>query len=541
MSGKILDGRYELLEPLGSGGMARVFRGRDLQLQRSVAIKLLPEDRADDEHLRARLTREAQAMARLNHPHVVQVYGSASPTSPTPYLVTELVVGTDLADALLENGSMPWELALWIVERCLSGLAAIHATHVIHRDIKPSNILITRDGAPKIADLGVAKLNDRTGITAIGARPGTLAYMPPEAYEFAKPTPQLDLYAMGCVLYELIAGVPPYEAEGTTALVGMIRKGARQKLSNRIPDASPGVCAIVERAMALDPKDRFASAEEMRAACRALLEPALATDLAHVAKGWVEDPSERDWIDELRDRAAKFAKSAPTADVPAAPVAEPSRAPETRAKPVQPPIYAGWQGLVAAFIAAVLAAGWISSPDDKPPVPPAPRSVPAPAPAASIAKPAVDVAAQTESARELLFSGSYAAAEAKLQPVLAAAPDDIEALQLMASIRLAAQEPARALESIQRASALDPKNLEVLDLFVEIELARHDYAHAEELARALVKAKPKHVGYLTKLATVLCSAGKGGEAATVVQRALALKPGLEQLKELRDILDQPCK
>src|SRR5881397_2919387 len=140
-SGRTLAGRFQLMEPLGTGGMAVVHRGVDLRLNRNVAVKLMLGEHAREPELRKRFDREARAMARLRHPHIVEVFELGQDLDGTPFIVSELVNGVDLATALERLGPLPWELALWIVERCLEGLAELHDCGIVHRDLKPSNIL----------------------------------------------------------------------------------------------------------------------------------------------------------------------------------------------------------------------------------------------------------------------------------------------------------------------------------------------------------------------------------------------------------------
>ena len=204
-------GRYEIVSILGSGAMGEVYKARDPRLSRDVAIKILPPSVASDHQWRERFEREARAIAALSHPHVLAVFDVGS--DDVPYLVTELLEGETLR-AVLERGAISLPRALEIARQFLSGLAAAHARGIVHRDLKPENLFVTREGAVKILDFGLAKATPLVGdaadttanATAVGLVLGTVGYMAPEQARGQSADTRADIFAAGAILYELVSG-----------------------------------------------------------------------------------------------------------------------------------------------------------------------------------------------------------------------------------------------------------------------------------------------------------------------------------------------
>jgi serine/threonine-protein kinase len=266
MAGQILAGRYELGERLGVGGMSTVVRAFDDRLERDVAIKLLAEHLADDDQFVARFRREALAVARLVHPNIVQVFdfGLDEPTH-RQYIVMELVRGQSGAEILREEGVLEVRDALSIVAQACRGLAYAHRNDVVHRDVKPGNLLRGEDGVVKLADFGIAKaFSDESSITQVGSVLGTAAYLAPEQAAGEQAGPAADLYALGVVAYQLLSGRLPYEAQSLTELALKQQREVPPRLDELNPDVSPQLAMAVDRALALDPRQRPASAEDMR-------------------------------------------------------------------------------------------------------------------------------------------------------------------------------------------------------------------------------------------------------------------------------------
>ncbi|MET9571508.1 protein kinase [Streptomyces virginiae] len=269
--GVVGDGRYRLTHRLGRGGMAEVFAAEDVRLGRTVAVKLLRADLAEDPVSKARFTREAQSVAGLNHHAVVAVYDSGEDRvgpNTVPYIVMELVEGRTIRDLLLSAEAPGPEQALIIVSGVLEALAYSHQHGIVHRDIKPANVIITDAGAVKVMDFGIARAlhGGQATMTQTGMVMGTPQYLSPEQALGKAVDHRSDLYATGCLLYELLALRPPFTGETPLSVVYQHVQDAPVPPSqlpegHHIPQELDG---LVMRSLAKDPDDRFQSAEEMR-------------------------------------------------------------------------------------------------------------------------------------------------------------------------------------------------------------------------------------------------------------------------------------
>ncbi|MFD5102594.1 protein kinase domain-containing protein [Streptomyces albidochromogenes] len=269
MGGLVGDGRYRLTHRLGRGGMAEVFAAEDVRLGRTVAVKLLRSDLAEDPTSKARFTREAQSVAGLNHHAVVAVYDSGEDQvggSVVPYIVMELVEGRTIRE-LLQNAEAPGpEQALIIVSGVLEALAYSHQHGIVHRDIKPANVIITHSGAVKVMDFGIARAlhGAQSTMTQTGMVMGTPQYLSPEQALGKAVDHRSDLYATGCLLYELLALRPPFTGETPLSVVYQHVQDIPVPPSEMSDVAPPELDGLVMRSLAKDPDDRFQSAEEMR-------------------------------------------------------------------------------------------------------------------------------------------------------------------------------------------------------------------------------------------------------------------------------------
>ncbi len=266
MAGQVLANRYELGERLGVGGMSTVVRAFDERLERDVAVKLLAEHLADDSQFVARFRREALSVARLVHPNIVQVFDfGLDEGTHRQYIVMELVRGQSGAEILRDEGSLDVRDALSIVVQALRGLEYAHRNGVVHRDVKPGNLLRGEDGVVKLADFGIAKaFSDESSITQVGSVLGTAAYLAPEQAAGEQAGPAADLYAIGVVAYQLLSGRLPYEAQSLTELALKQQREMPPRLDDLNPEVSPQLALAVDRALALDPRQRPASADELR-------------------------------------------------------------------------------------------------------------------------------------------------------------------------------------------------------------------------------------------------------------------------------------
>jgi serine/threonine protein kinase len=257
-------GRYRLERSLGNGGMGEVFVATDTVLARRVALKRLSPALTDDEPARARFFREARALARINAPNVVAVFDAGG--DGDPYLVMELIEGTTLRDEM-RAGRLAPERATAIAAGVAAGLAAAHAQGVIHRDVKPSNIFLTASGEPKVGDFGIARIErgDMT-LTMTGQAFGSPAYVAPEQATGGHVDARADLYSLGCVLYEMVAGRRPFDGGDAVSLTYQHVHTKPVPLDSVDARVAPELASLVEALLAKDPEDRPRSADDVRRA-----------------------------------------------------------------------------------------------------------------------------------------------------------------------------------------------------------------------------------------------------------------------------------
>ena len=268
----LLADRYKLGDRLGRGGMAEVRRGFDLRLERTVAVKCLKVELAADPSFQERFRREAHAAASLNHPGIAAVYDTGQQVDETtgvsvPFLVMELVDGPTLRDVLREEGSLPADRALELTRVVLGGLGHSHAAGIVHRDIKPSNIMLTPKGEAKVMDFGIARAAAETtsDLTGTSTVIGTAHYLSPEQARGERVDQRSDLYSTGCLLYELLLGRPPFMGDSSVSVAYQHVREMAVPPSEVDPRLSSDIDAVIARALAKDPADRYQSAEEMAA------------------------------------------------------------------------------------------------------------------------------------------------------------------------------------------------------------------------------------------------------------------------------------
>jgi serine/threonine-protein kinase len=301
--------KYEVIEEIGHGGMATVYRARDKRLAREVAIKVIHPHLRDSREVVTRFNTEAKAVAKLRHPNIVEVFDVSEPGEAEQYLVVELVRGTTLRKLLQQQRTMPSEIAAAIALELLGALAHANASGVVHRDIKPENVLIEHRAPPSVAgeratpapsgdrtvikltDFGIAKLLDAQGVTSTGQVLGSPAHMAPEQIEGGEVDARADVFGMGVLLYESMVGHLPFEGNNPAQVL-------RRVLDGNYPEAQAerGVVgnrwsALLDRALAHAPADRFADAEVMREAIVAELDRLGVAQPKRELEAWMDDPA----------------------------------------------------------------------------------------------------------------------------------------------------------------------------------------------------------------------------------------------------------
>ncbi len=260
--GKLLDNRYEILEIIGTGGMAVVYRARDRLLNRFVAVKILKDEFARDLDFRRRFHMESQAVAMLSHPNIVSVY-DVNRSDNIEYIVMELVEGVTLKEYMERKGALSAAETLHFVPQIASALEHAHSRGIIHRDIKPQNIIILRDGSLKVTDFGIARMTEAQQETMTGDALGSVHYVSPEQARGSNIDARSDIYSLGVVMYEMLTGRLPFEGDTPVAVVLQHINSIPLLPSEIRPDVPTGLEEITMKAMSPAPENRYASAAEM--------------------------------------------------------------------------------------------------------------------------------------------------------------------------------------------------------------------------------------------------------------------------------------
>jgi serine/threonine-protein kinase len=337
--GSTLGGRYRLVELLGQGGMATIYRARDAQLDRDVAVKLLRPEFGRDPDFLARFRDEARAAASLSHPNIVAVHDFGEDESG-PFLVMELVEGQDLASILRENGALAPRQAARVAAEVAKALQAAHVRGIVHRDVKPSNILIGRDGRVKVADFGIARAISESQMTAAGTTMGSVAYFSPEQARGEQATFASDVYALGIVLFEALTGQRPFSGDGAAAIALARLTTTPPRPSALRSTVPPALDSIVLRAMALDPAQRYGSAAAMASALEGYLTEPAGPGAGSAAAAGLGAAAGAAAAGTVASAAARPNPPSPTAPVPYPPDAyarSTSPAPVTTRSSVPPP------------------------------------------------------------------------------------------------------------------------------------------------------------------------------------------------------------
>ena len=259
--GQLLDDRYELLEVIGTGGMAVVYKARCHRLNRLVAIKILKDEFSGDEEFRRRFRAEGEAVAMLSHPNIVQVYDVSSSDSAN-YIVMELIDGISLKQYMEVKGVLNWKETLHFAMQIAKGLEHAHSRGIVHRDIKPHNVMVLKNGSVKVMDFGIARVMNKSNTLTKEAL-GSVHYISPEQARGSYTDNRSDIYSLGVVMYEMMTGRPPYDGESPVAVAIQHINGGAPLPSALNPNIPKGLEQIIMKSMALDVNDRYASATEM--------------------------------------------------------------------------------------------------------------------------------------------------------------------------------------------------------------------------------------------------------------------------------------
>jgi eukaryotic-like serine/threonine-protein kinase len=440
-------GKYEILGKLGQGAMGEVFRARDPVLNREVAVKRITAGLDADETVRKRFRREMEAAANLTHPNIITVY-EAGLEGEQLFMAMELLDGVDLKHALAAR-PMSLDEKLGVALQICEGVALAHSKEIVHRDLKPANIHILPSGKVKIMDFGLARFSG-SEMTSTGMVMGTPHYMSPEQVKGQKADTRSDVFALGCVFYELLSGRKPFDAESMHGVLFKIMQEDPVPLREAAPGTPEPVTHVVEKALAKNPADRFANASELLVALR-----------------------------QARRALASRSSAQLAHSVPVAPPSQPARRPgergghSSRSAPVPPTKSASpWVPAVALALglAVVIGGGWALRRAVLAPAPPAPT----PSGLDSLARKAVD--SQLELARRRLEAGLYADASNEANQALRPDPQNAAARQIADEAGVALKAVGQAASALREAVASGQRERVAAAAF---ELMRLDPANAE--------------------------------------------------------------
>ncbi len=289
--GEVLD-KYEVLQQVGEGGMATVYRGRHMALGRDVAIKVLHPHLSASERNRGRFAREARAIEHLEHPNILRIFDYSGTEATDCFIVTEFVDGVTLQHLITEHGRIPGEVLALMALELTEALGYAHELGIIHRDLKPENVMVRRDGVVKLMDFGIARFLDEVNLTVTGALVGSPAYMSPEQAMERVLDARSDLFSLGTLLFHALTGQLPFSGTNPSIVLRNIIEGQRAELSELAPEISGTLAQLVERLLERSPDDRPASCKEVAETLRfALAEVNLRPGMPEWSiHSWVVDP-----------------------------------------------------------------------------------------------------------------------------------------------------------------------------------------------------------------------------------------------------------
>jgi tRNA A-37 threonylcarbamoyl transferase component Bud32/tetratricopeptide (TPR) repeat protein len=466
-------GKYKIVEKIGAGAMGDVYKAQDAVLNRSVAIKTIAAELGADDTLRKRFEREAQSAARLNHPNIITVYDFGEEHDRL-YMAMELLDGTDLKQVIKDRSVTTLDQKLAIMIQICEGLAFAHAHEIVHRDLKPANIHVTLNGQVKIMDFGLARLSG-SEMTRTGMVLGTPNYMSPEQVRGERADARSDIFALGCVFYELIAFQKAFEADSMHAVLFKVMQEEPRALAEVLPDVPLALAQVIEKSLAKDAVERFQNAGEMLGPLQRARQ-AVASGRGHEPLADLPAPSGREarsaLASSVANRPSAAAGSRPTSGARRA-VTAPLPIPEAKPVPSRPP-YAMAGGLIAVgLLAGALVVAFR---------PKAPATPTRPAQVDNLARAVVDT--QVELARKKLASGESVEAARQAERALKLDPANVDAAQVLAEARKVLDAVAQA-ETTAKAADASGDSAKAAEAFWALIQLAPDSAVAAELTPRL--------------------------------------------------------
>lgn len=467
-------GKYKIVEKIGAGAMGDVYKAQDAVLNRSVAIKTISAELGADDTLRKRFEREAQSAARLNHPNIITVYDFGEEHDKL-YMAMELLDGTDLKQVIKDRSVTTLDQKLAIMIQICEGLAFAHTHEIVHRDLKPANVHVTLNGQVKIMDFGLARLSG-SEMTRTGTVLGTPNYMSPEQVRGERADARSDIFALGCVCYELLAFHKAFEADSMHAVLFKVMQEEPKPLAE-VPDVPLALAQVIEKSLAKDAAERFQNAGEMLGPLQKARR-AVASGRSHEPLADLPAPSGR----EARSALASSVANRPSAAGGSRPTSEARRAvkarlpiPEAKLVPSRTP-YAIAGGLIAV---GLLAGALVVAFRPKPPATPPPTR---PAQVDNLARAVVDT--QVELAQKKLASGDSVEAARQAERALKLDPANADAAQVLAEARKLLDAVAQA-EAAAKAADASGDSVKAAEAFCALIQLAPDSAVAAELTPRL--------------------------------------------------------
>ena len=508
-------GKYKILEKIGEGAMGEVYKAHDPVLNRFVAVKTISAELGADDTLRKRFEREAQSAARLNHPNIITVFDYGEEQGKI-YMAMELLDGSDMKQAIARRAPLSLDDKLSIVDQVAEGLAFAHAHDIVHRDLKPANVHLLSNGQAKIMDFGLARLGG-SEMTRVGMVMGTPHYMSPEQVRGERADARSDVFALGCVFYELLTYRKPFDADSMHSVLFKVMQEEPPPVHELTPGIPPVLAQVVERAMAKDAAQRFQNASEFRTALHRAMQAIAAgegekalPDLAPPAAGAPSRTS-----DASSSRSSSAARGGPGPGAVRATSASASRAQPRPAAPAPAPASASKAPLLIGgglLLVAVVGGGLIIARGSAPaPTPPPPTTRPAQVDglAQELARSQVELARRRENA------GDFRDAMRQAERALKIDPANKDAQAILAKAMATAEQADQAAKAAREAAAAgdNARAADALWTLLGVEPAN---AAADEIAPKLESAFQRRAEEARRAMTTARQAAEGSKAAAAL-------------------------